>query len=175
MSTPCTVCQLPEKKRSRLEKRRLARTSAPTLAKEYGVSEDSIYRHMAHHVRRDVAQVLSADPPRPETPEALHGNDVLKWTRGLLGKALKYMDTAERSGDYRTALQGIREARGCVELIAKAMGELPGEGVTIQVLIVEMNQLTAIFTEAIKSEADPETTRRIFTRIERQRDALPSS
>ena len=39
-------------------------------------------------------------------------------------RALSLLDQAERSGDLRTALAGIKEARGCIELLAKIEGQL---------------------------------------------------
>ena len=42
----------------------------------------------------------------------------------LRNKAISILLKAEASGDYRTALMGIREARGCLELLAEMEGEL---------------------------------------------------
>ena len=42
----------------------------------------------------------------------------------LRDRALRILDKAESSRDLRTSLQAIREARQCVELLAKLAGEL---------------------------------------------------
>ena len=41
---------------------------------------------------------------------------------------------AEADGDIRTALAGIREARGCLELLAKLLGELR-DGAAVNVAV----------------------------------------
>jgi len=42
----------------------------------------------------------------------------------LRDRALRILERAERSQDLQTALRAIREARQCVELLAKLAGEL---------------------------------------------------
>jgi hypothetical protein len=42
----------------------------------------------------------------------------------LRAKAVDLLRRAEAVGDYRTALQGVREARACVELLLEVEGEL---------------------------------------------------
>ena len=42
----------------------------------------------------------------------------------LRDKALSILNKAEQAGDLKTALQGIRETKGCLELLAKLQGEL---------------------------------------------------
>jgi hypothetical protein len=44
--------------------------------------------------------------------------------KALRAKAISLLMQAEKIGDYRTALSGIREARGCLELMAKLQHEL---------------------------------------------------
>jgi len=52
----------------------------------------------------------------------------------LRDRALSILTKAEQAGDLKTALQGIREARGCLELLARLQGELQ-EGTTINILV----------------------------------------
>ncbi len=51
-------------------------------------------------------------------------DDLLSQVRALHTKALSILATAETAGELRTALSGVREARGCLELEAKLRGEL---------------------------------------------------
>jgi hypothetical protein len=46
----------------------------------------------------------------------------------LQNRALSILDRADESGDLRTALSAIREARSNLELLAKLLGELQPEG-----------------------------------------------
>jgi len=59
-----------------------------------------------------------------EASDVAHADDLLGQVQGLKDKALKLLEAAEKAGDLRTALRGIREARGCMELLAKLLGEL---------------------------------------------------
>ena len=48
------------------------------------------------------------------------------------GRALEILEEAQSAGDLKTALLGIREARGCLELCMKAEGQLKdGPQITI--------------------------------------------
>jgi len=47
---------------------------------------------------------------------------------------LSILAKAEQAGDLRTALQGVREAKGCLELLARLQGELQ-EQATVNILI----------------------------------------
>ena len=44
-------------------------------------------------------------------------DDLLGQVRALRSKAMSILLAAERQGDLRTALAGIREARACLELL----------------------------------------------------------
>ena len=56
-------------------------------------------------------------------------DDFLKKIVELREKAIAIVDKAESAGDLRTALLGIREAKGCIELLAK-----------MQIVILEKQQ-----------------------------------
>jgi hypothetical protein len=49
--------------------------------------------------------------------EAVRADDLLEQVKALRSKALAILLRAEREGDLRTALAGIREARACLELL----------------------------------------------------------
>jgi hypothetical protein len=83
----------------------------------------------------------------------MRGNDLLRWTRGLLGKAISLMNRAETSGDLRTALQGIREARSCLELLAKVTGELSNSSISIT-LMPEWVSLRTTILEVLEGYPD---------------------
>ena len=69
--------------------------------------------------------------------------------QALQEKALALLTKAEQSGDLRTALQGVREARGCLELKARLEGELK-DGQTVNVLIMpEWQTIRTLVVEAL--------------------------
>jgi hypothetical protein len=86
-----------------------------------------VYRHKLEHLpvhlvkAQDAAEVAQAD-------------NLLGQVKSLQARALTILDKAEASGDLRTALSAIREARGNLELLAKLLGELQQEG-TVNVLV----------------------------------------
>ncbi len=63
-----------------------------------------------------------------EAQEVAQADNLLEQVQNLQAKALSILAKAEAAGDLRTALQGIREARSCLELLAKLQGELQQEG-----------------------------------------------
>jgi len=76
-----------------------------------------VLRHQKGHLptlmvrAHDARQVTQAD-------------DLLAQARGLQAKAWALLEKAEADGDFKTALLGVREARGCLELLARLLGEL---------------------------------------------------
>lgn len=56
--------------------------------------------------------------------DVAQADSLLDQLQGLLSKSKSILQTAEQAGDLRTALMGIREARGCLELLAELEGEL---------------------------------------------------
>jgi hypothetical protein len=60
------------------------------------------------------------------------GNDTLAEVRALKTRAMETLEQAQKAGDLKTALIGIREARGCLETCLKAEGQLKdGSQITI--------------------------------------------
>jgi hypothetical protein len=66
-----------------------------------------------------------------------HADTLLDQVTSLHRRSLRIMARAERAGDLRTALAGVREARGCVELLARMEGQLARESATINVLMTQ--------------------------------------
>jgi len=51
--------------------------------------------------------------------DVARGDSLLEQAKALQKKAQDLLTKAELAGDLRTALQGVREAKGCLELMAK--------------------------------------------------------
>jgi hypothetical protein len=95
----------------------VAGTPNRRIAAQYAVSEQAIRRHRAEHLPEKLARAEQA-------AEVAEATDLLREVRALRSKAYGLLLRAEREGDLRTALQGVREARGCLELLAELEGEL---------------------------------------------------
>jgi len=70
-------------------------------------------------------QVLAIiDTKGKEAREIVNADNLLDQVKSLQEKALELLDKAEAQNDFKTALIGVREARGCCELLGKLLGEL---------------------------------------------------
>jgi hypothetical protein len=121
----CSICS--HEDREEINAALLAGQPYRSIAKRYEASESAVYRHKLEHLpvhlikAQDAAEVARADT-------------LLEQVKSLQARALTILDKAEASGDLRTALSAIREARGNLELLAKLLGELQQEG-TVNVLV----------------------------------------
>jgi hypothetical protein len=77
----------------------------------------AVSRHREHHLPRAVRR-------EQDDQDAAEADDLLRDVRGLRGKAVQLLLAAERSGDLKTALQGVRESLRCLELLGKLEGRI---------------------------------------------------
>ncbi len=116
MPRPCTICTHPQREEidKALVEGKQAFTSLATL---YDVSEIALRRHKKNHLPEQLVKAEGAK-------EAAQAEDLLEQLKGLRNKAYSILLQAEKSGELRTALSAIKEARSCLELLAKLIGEL---------------------------------------------------
>lgn len=84
-----------------------------------------------YYAKNKLAQLLSKSPDLKTEIEGDQANDTLAEVRSLKAKAVEILDQAQKAGDLKTALLGIREARGCLESILKAEGRIQEQSVTV--------------------------------------------
>ncbi len=145
MPRRCTICD--HKERREIDRALVARSdSSRGIARNFGTSEDALYRHYAEHLperltkARDAREIADADSLLAEV------RTLQKATRHILSRAL----TAE---DHRTALGAIREARGNIELLGKLLGELQ-DAATVQVNVLASPEVRALQTVMFEALAD---------------------
>lgn len=85
-------------------------------------------RHKVDHVSPFLAKAKAAH-------EVSHADTLLAQLTTLTTEAQRIKRKAEKAGDYRTALQGIRELARLVELLARLHGELK-DGQTVTNILV---------------------------------------
>ncbi len=124
MPRKCTVCE--HEKVEEINKALLEGVSLRDLAGRYSVSKTALHRHK-EHIPANLTKAKEAQ-------EVTKADSLLDQVIELRDKALSILDKAEQAGDLRTALQGVREAKGCLELLARLQGELQ-EQATVNVLI----------------------------------------
>ena len=92
--------------------------------------------------------------------DAARADDLLCQVEDLRDRAFGVLEKAEEVGDLRAAMGAIREARSCVELLARLAGELVERHA---VLHAEVEQAPVYDLSAFSPE-DLETARRIAQR-----------
>jgi hypothetical protein len=137
----CTVCLHPQLKA--INAALVAGTSAVEIAAGYSdLSHDAIRRHGAAHLPKTMTKAKDAR-------DVAQGDALLQQARALQGKATSLLLQAEKEGDFRTALAGVREARGCLELLAKMMGQI-NDAPTVNVIVnPQWLSLRAVIVETL--------------------------
>jgi hypothetical protein len=108
MARTCTVCRHPD--RPAIDQAMVNRRPFRNIAQQFGVSVWAALRHHDDHLPETLAKAA-------EAKEAAQADDLLAQLRALRSKAMALLLAAEKSGDFRAALAGIREARACIELL----------------------------------------------------------
>ncbi len=153
MPRACTICGHPE--RADIETALVAREPYRDIARRHSVSKDACSRHAKEHLPALLAKAREAE-------EASRADDLLKQVRALQAKTLNLLLKAEEAGELRTALAGIREARGNVELLAKLSGELDERPVVNLYLSPEWLEVRALIVAALEPH---ETAKRAVIQV----------
>ncbi len=142
MPRMCTVCTHSD--RAAIDTALVGGEALRGIARIFAVSDDALYRHKRDHVPASMARAQDA-------ADVAQADDLLREVRALRGKAISLLLQAEAAGDIRTALAGIREARGCLELLAKLSGELDARP-TVNILIhPEFQRAQTVILQALES------------------------
>ena len=141
MPRKCSVCG--HEQRQAIDRALIDGESFRNIAERFGTSVTALTRHKASHLPERMTRAKRAE-------EVSAADDLLKHSRALWGKATSLLVKAETAGDLRTALQGVREARGCLELYARLSGELNDQRVTN---IVMSPQWTVVYNVIVKNLA----------------------
>ena len=112
------------------------------IAGRYGVSKSALERHKADHLPAGLAKAREAE-------EAARADDLLSEVRGLQSRALAILEAAEASGEHRTALAAIAEARRNLELLGKLAGELDERPVVNVLVSAEWITIRTVLLEAL--------------------------
>jgi hypothetical protein len=141
MPRKCTVCE--HEKVEEINRLLLEGVSLRDLAGRYSVSKTALHRHKESHLPAELTKAQ-------EAREIAKADSLLDQVAELRDKALSILDKAEQAGDLRTALQGVREAKGCLELLARLQGELQ-EQATVNILInPQWLSLRTVILEALE-------------------------
>ena len=156
MTRTCTVCSHPE--REAIDRALVEGQSTGKLAGRYRtLDERAIRRHRSNHLPTALARAQEAE-------EVSRADDLLAQVRGLQDRALTILGKAEDSGDLRTALGAIREARSNLELLGKLAGELDERPVLNFSVSPEWLELRAVIVGVL--EPHPAAHRAVLRALE---------
>jgi hypothetical protein len=110
MARRCTVCVHDD--RPAVDQALVNHRPYRNIAAQFRLSTSALVRHHDDHLPEMLTRAKAAE-------ETARADDLLEQVRALRSKAMALLLKAEQAGDYRTALAGIREARGCIELLAE--------------------------------------------------------
>ena len=163
MARTCTICSHPE--REAIDRALVEGQSTGKLAGRYRtLDERAIRRHRSNHLPTALARAREAE-------EVSRADDLLAQVRSLQDRALSILGKAEDSGDLRTALGAIREARGNLELLAKLLGELDERPVNVLVS-PQWLELRAVVVAALGPH--PQAREAVLRALEGKGDSLAS-
>ena len=124
MPRKCTICDHPQ--RDEIDRALIETQNIAKIAERYGVNYHALFRHKQH--------LPTELKKAQEAQEVARATSLLEQITELRDRALRILEKAENAGKLKIALDGIKEARECLELLAKLQGELAQEG-TINVTI----------------------------------------
>ena len=108
------------------------------IAGQFSVSKTALGRHKDNHLPATLTLAKKEE-------EATHSSNLLQAAQALLAKTSALLSEAEHAGDRRGALAGVKEARGCLELLSKLQqAHRPEEGyyaVSMGILGEELDSL----------------------------------
>jgi hypothetical protein len=155
MPRRCTVCDHLE--RHGVDETLITGAPYRNVAKRFRLSESAVYRHKSEHLP---AHLLKAR----EVEEVARADDLLEQVRNLQAHALDILERAEKTGDLRTALAAISQARGNLELLGKLAGELDERPMVNLNVSPQWLELRAVIVGAL--EAHPAAHRAVLRALE---------
>ena len=141
MPRRCTACDHVE--RYGIDEPLVCGSPYRSVARRFELSESAVYRHKAEHLP---AHLLKAR----EVEDVAQADDLLEQVRHLQAHALHILERAEKSGDLRTALAAISQARGNLELLGKLAGELDERPVVNLTVSPQWIELRAVIVGALE-------------------------
>ena len=115
---------------------------------------DIRYQDLDYYKQKKLPDVLSKSNDLKIEAEEIRGTQTLAEVRALKTRALGILEAAEKAGDLKTALLGIREARGCLELCMKAEGQIDKQPQVNILLNPEWIELKAVIIAALRPYPD---------------------
>ena len=141
MPRRCSICS--HERLEEIDQALVGGVALSEMAAKYRVSEDALSRHKANHLPDVLTKAQGAK-------EAVRADDLLTQVRELQARTLAILEEAHDSGEHRTALAAIGQARANLELQARLL-QLIKEGPTVNVLVSpQWVELRAVIISALE-------------------------
>ena len=150
----CVTCERPDV--DEINTAILNGTPLRNIAEYFSISQTSLFRHKQHLPK----SMIKAQ----EAQEISKADNLLEQVKDLRDKALIILAKAEKAGELKTALQGIKEARSCLELLARLQGELQQEGTLNVILAPQWVEIRSVILSTL--EPFPEARKRLLVALE---------
>ncbi len=138
----CTVCTHPA--RAAIDKALVSGEAVTSVQSRYvSVHKMALYRHKDEHLPLRLVKAHAA-------AEVAQADSLLAQVGELRARAMSILDTAEADGQLMPALAAIREARSCLELLAKLLGELSDAPQVNLIVSPEWHQVRAVLLAALQ-------------------------
>lgn len=105
---------------------------------------DLTWDDLDYYKQNKLHEIISKSKDLKSEVESVQGSNTLAEVRELKARALEILEQAQSAGDLKTALLGIREARGCLETCLKAEGQIddrPQINITLNAEWIELRTL----------------------------------
>lgn len=145
MARKCKVCE--HSKLDEINKSLIECQNISEISRDYDIPWNSLDKHKKNHLPAALSQARQAG-------EVSRADTLLEQVKQLQDKACSLLDKAESAGDMKTALTGVREARSCIELLAKLQGELQQEGTVNVTISPEWMELRTVILQAVEPFPD---------------------
>jgi hypothetical protein len=118
MPRTCTACS--HARRDDIDRLLLEGTPLRNIAKRFSLSPAGLFRHNQH--------VSTALANSHKEAEVLRADGLLEHLNHLSAEAARLKQKAEKAGDLRTALAGVREMSRLLELVMTVAAEMESRG-----------------------------------------------
>jgi len=149
MPRTCSVCGHPD--RPAIDAALVGGESLRNIAQQFGTSATALHRHRAEHLpaalvaAQDAVEASQADSLLAQLRGLLgRADDQYAVARGIVGKAVAADDLRAATAALQAGNGALREARGCVELLAELEGEIsrrPEVSITISTEWIEIRSV----------------------------------
>ncbi len=115
ISARCSVCNHSDL--NEINEKLVSGVSPKALSEPYGLGFMALYRHKENHLPQTLVKAQALK-------EESAADDLLDRVEAIYTKAWELMSKAESDGKYQPAVSALKEARSCLELTGKLIGEL---------------------------------------------------